>query len=428
MRRLRASPSRPLSGEASIPGDKSLSHRALIIGAIAKGETRVCGLLEADDVLATVEALRAFGIRVEKEHDTWIVRGGEWRSPGRPVDCRNSGTTARLLLGAAAGFSLTATFTGDESLRRRPMARVVEPLKRMGARFDGGDSLPITIHGGRLSGIDHQGQIASAQVKSAILLAGLNANGRVRVTEPLPSRDHTEIMLREFGCEVGVDGATVELGARQDLRSTDLDIPGDTSSAAFTWLAAAIVARSEIKVRDVLLNRLRAGFIVALQRMGGDVALDNVRGRHGETIGDVRVRHAPLFGADFTAEEIPSMIDEIPALAVAAAFAKGETVIEGLGELRHKETDRLSGIVGGLAACGVEAAANGDALRIVGGAVPGGASVNTGGDHRLAMAFTVLGLAAKRPVTVDGAEMIATSFPDFVETMRSLGAEIDELE
>ena len=425
--KLRASPSGPIRGEAEIPGDKSLSHRALILGALAEGETRIAGLLEADDVMATVEALRAFGIDVSKRGKAWIVHGGEWREPDGPIDCGNSGTAARLLMGAAAGFDLTATFTGDESLRHRPMRRVTGPLARMGARIDGGDHLPITIRGGTLTGLQHVNDPASAQVKSAILLAGLHAAGDVTVEEPVASRDHTEIMLAEFGCDISSHDHTVSLGARRRLAGREIHIPGDPSSAAFAWLAAAIVPGSEVVVRDVLLNRLRAGFIVALQRMGGDVALDNVRGRNGETIGDVRVRHSPLFGADFSPSEIPSMIDEVPALAVAAAFARGETLIEGLGELRHKESDRLAGIANGLVACGVDASVEGDSLRISGGAF-GGGTVKTHGDHRLAMAFAILGLASERPVTVDGAEMIATSFPTFVQSIRSLGARIDELE
>ena len=425
--KLRVSRSGPIGGEALIPGDKSLSHRALIIGALAEGETRISGLLEADDVMATVRALRGFGVDVSKHGDAWLVRGGEWQSPDGPIDCGNSGTTARLQMGAAAGFDLTATFTGDESLRRRPMRRVTEPLARMGARLAGGDRLPLTLHGGGLRGIDHRSGVPSAQVKSAILLAGINAAGDVTIAEPVESRDHTEIMLREFGCEVDRRDRTVSLGSNRRLTGRAIEIPADPSSAAFAWLAAAIVPGAEVTVRDVLLNRLRAGFIVGLQRLGGDAALDNVRGRHGETIGDVRVRHAPLFGADFAADEIPSMIDEIPALAVAAAFAKGETLIEGLGELRHKESDRLAGIADGLTACGVEVSVEGDALRIVGGEVQGG-TVRSQGDHRLAMAFATLGLASERRVTVDRAEMIATSFPGFVEAMRSLGARIDELE
>ena len=427
--RLTAAASGPLGGTIRIPGDKSVSHRALILGAMAEGKTRISGLLESGDVLATAAALMAFGIPVRREGRDWLVTGGGWRSPAAPVDCGNSGTAARLLIGAAAGFDLTATFTGDDSLRRRPMRRVTGPLSRMGARFDAMETLPITLTGGRLRGIDHRSDVSSAQVKSAILLAGLNADGTVKVTEPLPSRDHTEILLRQFGCDVRVEGTTVELTGNRRPVATAIAVPGDTSSASLLWLAAAIVPGSEITVRDVLLNPRRAGFVVALQRMGGDVALDNVRGQNGETIGDVRIRHGPLFGAWFTAEEIPSMIDEIPALAVVAAFARGSTTIEGLGELRHKESDRLSAIVAGLTQCEVEARADGDSLHIVGTrAVPGGANVHSFGDHRIAMAFAMLGLAAERPLTVDGAEMIATSFPAFADTLRSLGASVDELE
>ncbi|HET7710163.1 MAG TPA: 3-phosphoshikimate 1-carboxyvinyltransferase [Sphingomicrobium sp.] len=425
--RLRSSRAGPIRGLPAIPSDKSLSHRALILGALAEGETRITGLLQSADVMATVAALRAFGIGVDNRAGKWAVTGGKWRSPVVPVDCGNSGSAARLLMGAAAGFDLTATFTGDESLRRRPMRRVTEPLARMGARIDGGDRLPITIHGGELTAIRHVNEPASAQVKTAILLAGLRASGETVIEEPVPSRDHGEIMLRQFGATVKMERGRVSLNGLQSLVGQALTIPADPSSAAFAWLTAAIIPGSEVTVRDVLLNPLRVGFVVALQRMGGDVAMDNVRGRNGETIGDVRVRYSPLFGAEFTSTEIPSMIDEIPALAVAAALARGETVIEGLGELRHKESDRLAGIAAGLGTCGVETSIEGDALRIAGGK-PRGGEVETHGDHRLAMAFAVLGLAAERPVTVGGAEMIATSFPGFAQTMRSIGAHIDELE
>ena len=385
-------------------------------------------MLEADDVLRTAEALRAFGLRVERFGPTrWRVIGGEWRSPDRPIECGNSGTAARLLIGAAAGRGVTATFTGDASLNRRPMLRVKEPLEAMGARIDGGDTLPLTLHRGQIAGIHHVNTPASAQVKSAILLAGLGTDKPIEVAEPIPSRDHTEIMLRAFGGEVEQDGRMIRLGARRTLSGRLIDIPGDPSSAAFAWAAAAIVPDSEITTTGVLLNPLRSGFIMALQRLGGDVRLDNVRGSHGETIGDVRIRHSRLFGAEFTAEEIPSMVDEIPALAVVAASARGWTRIEGLGELRHKESDRLARMERGLQACGVDARAEGNALVIQGGAVRGGAEVPTGGDHRIAMAHLVLGLAAEQPVVVDEAEMIATSFPNFREAMRGIGADIGEV-
>jgi 3-phosphoshikimate 1-carboxyvinyltransferase len=411
-----------------VPGDKSVSHRALILGGLAEGETVVSGLLESEDVLATAAAVRAFGRRVERfGPGRWRVIGAPWRSPEGPIECGNSGTGARLLMGAAAGFDLTATFTGDESLSRRPMRRVRRPLEVMGARFDGGDTLPLTLHGGGLSGIEHLNVPASAQVKSAVLLAGLGSDGPVTVTEPLPSRDHSEIMLRHFGAEVQTDGRVIRLGARRKLEGRLVGVPGDPSSAAFAWAAAAIVPGSEVRTEGVLLNPLRSGFIMALQRMGADVRLDNVRGAQGETIGDVRVRFGPIFGAEFTAEEIPSMVDEIPILAVVAAYARGETRIEGLDELRHKESDRLLLMAEGLSACGVEARADGDALVVVGGPVRGGAAVRTEGDHRIAMAHLVLGLGAAEPVEVDEAEMIATSFPGFREAIRGIGAEIEEV-
>jgi 3-phosphoshikimate 1-carboxyvinyltransferase len=417
-----------LRGRFAVPGDKSLSHRALILGALATGETVIAGLLESEDVLATAAALRAFGVRVERfGPGRWRVIGGPWRSPDGPVDCGNSGTAARLLMGAAAGRGESATFTGDASLCRRPMARVRRPLEAMGVRVNGGDTLPLTVHGAVTRGIEHFNTPASAQVKSAVLLAGLGTAEPVAVAEPIPTRDHTEIMLRTLGAEVASDGPVIRLGARRTLTGGLLPIAGDPSSAAFALAAAAIVPGSEVTAPDVLLNPHRSGFVMALQRMGGDVRLDRVRGQAGETIGDVRVRHGPLFGAEFPAEEIPSMIDEIPVLAAVTACARGETRIEGLDELRHKESDRLALMVSGLQACGVDALADGDAMVIRGGAVRGGAAVATQGDHRIAMAHLVLGLAAEQLVVVEEAEMIATSFPAFREAMRGIGANITEV-
>jgi 3-phosphoshikimate 1-carboxyvinyltransferase len=411
-----------------VPGDKSQSHRALILGAVAEGEMVIAGLLESDDVLATAAALRAFGVRVERfGPGRWRVIGGEWRSPEQPVDCGNSGTAARLLMGAAAGRGVSATFTGDASLSQRPMGRVRRPLEAMGVRFQGGETLPLTVHGPVTRGIQHRNIPASAQVKSAVLLAGLGTHQPIEMEEPLPSRDHTEIMLQAMGVELFADAHTVSLGAKRSLRGGLLQVSGDPSSAAFALAAAAIVPGSEVTAPDVLLNPLRSGFILALQRMGADVRLDNVRGCSGETIGDVRVRQGPIFGAEFTAEEIPSMVDEIPILAVVAASATGETRIEGLDELRHKESDRLALMVQGLQACGVDARAEGDAMMITGGKVRGDAEVRTEGDHRIAMAHLVLGLAAEQPIVVDEAEMIATSFPTFREAMRGIGADIREV-
>jgi 3-phosphoshikimate 1-carboxyvinyltransferase len=409
-----------------VPSDKSLSHRALILGALASGETRIFGLLEADDVMATVMALRAFGTHVERTcHGNGHVVGGEWRSPEVPVDCGNSGTSARLLMGAAAGFNLSATFTGDESLRRRPMRRVRDPLEAMGARFEGGDTLPLTLHGGGLRGIEHRNVPASAQVKSAILLAGLRASGPVRVIEPHPSRDHTEIMLGAFGAEVTIRDGVVELGDRRQLRGARIDIWGDPSAAAFGWAAAAIVPGSSVETRGVMVNPLRIGILDWLERMGADVTVRNPGRVSGERVTDVTVRHNRLRAVEVPAEAAPAMIDEYPLLAVAAAFAEGTSLFHGLGELRIKESDRLAAIAEGLCTCGVAASIDGDTLRVIGGTVAGG-QVATHGDHRIAMAFLVLGLGSRAPVSVDRGEMIATSFPGFVAAMKGIGAQIKE--
>ena len=424
---LRASNSGPLMGHAVIPGDKSCSHRALILAALAKGETRISGLLEADDVAATARAVAAFGANVERVAEgEWRVRGAKWRSPTEPVGCGNSGTAARLLIGAAAGFELTATFTGDQSLVRRPMARVTAPLARMGARFEGGERLPLTLHGGALGGIDLINEPASAQVKSAVLLAGLGAQGTIVVREPVRSRDHTEIMLREFGCAVDVSDDVVTLGDQRQLTGCEIAIAADPSSAAFALTAAALVPGSSVEARDLLVNPLRTGLFEALEEMGAEVELTNERLQAGEIVATLRIGQAPLRAIQITAERIPAMIDEVPLLAVAAAFADGETVIHGLAELRHKESDRLSAIAAGLVACGVATVVHGDSLHLFGrGKVRGGAKVLAQGDHRIAMAFLVLGLASEEPVAVDSAGMIATSFPGFVESMLALGAAIE---
>ena len=420
----------PLEGEAAIPGDKSCSHRALIFGAMAKGETQITGLVESDDVLATVRAIEAFGILVKRSAEGWVVRGGPWRTPAGPIDCGNSGTSARLLIGAVAGMpGVSATFTGDISLSARPMKRVTAPLERMGATIEGGDKLPISIVGARLGGIEHRNSPASAQVKSAILLAALGTNAQVSIVEPWPSRDHTEIMFAQFGCPVAVDdtadGWVISLGAKRELTGCSLTIGADPSSAAFPLVAAAITPGSEVMLRGMLVNPLRTGIYETLELMGAHIELSNERIQSGEIVADVRIRQALRAPCHVRAEQIPAMVDEIPALAVACAFADGESVIEGLGELRIKESNRLGAIVAGLTACGVTAIADGDSLRIFGRAnVRGGASISSQGDHRIAMAFLTLGLAAEQPVEVDEAEMIGTSFPGFVEMMRSIGADI----
>jgi len=424
--RLTGSRSRALAGDIVLPGDKSISHRALILGGLAEGRTHVTGLLEGQDVLNTAAAVRAFGARVERTGPgEWRIDGAEWQSPAAAVDCGNSGTGARLLMGAMAGFPIEATFTGDASLSSRPMERVLSPLRQMGAETEG-RTLPVRVRGGGLSGISFLNEKASAQVKSAILLAGLRAEGEVEVIEPAASRDHSENMLRAFGCDVEQDGQTVRLGARRRLSATDVAVPGDPSSAAFPAVAALIVPGSELLLRGVMVNPLRAGLFETLREMGADIVLENRRSAGGEAIADLRVRASALSGVEVPAARAPSMIDEYPILAVAAAVASGRSAMHGLAELRVKESNRLAAMIAGLNACGVEAREEGDSLIVEGLGRPpaGGAEIEAHHDHRIAMSFLVLGLAATAPVTVDSAPMIATSFPGFTELMRGIGADI----
>jgi 3-phosphoshikimate 1-carboxyvinyltransferase len=423
---LTGSRSGALSGNIQVPGDKSMSHRALILGGLARGETRISGLLESDDVLHTAEAVRAFGAKADRVAEgEWRVRGAEWHSPDGPIDCGNSGTCARLLMGAAAGFPISATFTGDASLSSRPMERVLAPLRAMGARTEG-STLPLTIHGGNLRGISFVNEKASAQVKSAILLAGLRAGGAVEVVEPRRSRDHSENMLGAFGCDVKVEGESIRLGACRGLTATNVEIPGDPSSAAFPLVAALLVPGSCVMIRNVMVNPLRAGLIRTLIEMGADLGLENERVQGGEKVADLIVAASSLRGIEVPAERSPSMIDEYPILAIAAAFADGVSLMHGLAELRVKESNRLAAVVAGLRACGVEAREEGDSLLVEGrgGAPHGGAEVQAHHDHRIAMSFLIMGLAAEQPVQADSADMIATSFPDFVALMRSIGARI----
>lgn len=423
---MTADPTRGLRGDVQVAGDKSISHRALILGGLAAGTTQIRGLLEGDDVLHTARAVQAFGASVTRLGiGEWRVKGMPWRSPRGPIDCGNSGTGARLLMGAAAGFSLEAQFVGDASLSRRPMERVLRPLRDMGAKAEG-TQLPVTIRGGRLSGISFSNEKASAQVKSAILLAGLRAEGEVEVVEPLPSRDHTENMLKAFGCDVQINGRSIRLGQKRTLSATDIEVPGDPSSAAFFIVAALIVPGSEIRLRNVMINPLRTGLFDTLIQMGGKLEFENRRQLGAEQVADIIVRSSNLRGVEIAAERAPAMIDEYPILAVAAACASGPTVMRGLAELRVKESDRLATIVAGLKACGVEAEDDGDTLFIkgCGGPPPGGARVSAEDDHRIAMSFLVMGLAARRSVSVDSSDMIATSFPEFPDLMRTVGGSV----
>jgi 3-phosphoshikimate 1-carboxyvinyltransferase len=431
---LTAAPSRSLSGRARVPGDKSISHRALILGALATGRTRITGLLEADDVVATARAVAALGAEVRRDNGAIEIKGqgvGGLHGPRGALDFGNSGTGARLMLGVVAGHDMEARFTGDASLSKRPMGRVLKPLRRMGlATEDQAQTLPLTVRGTPdLIPIVYELPVASAQVKSAVLLAGLHAPGRTTVIEPMASRDHTERMFTHFGAEVTVkdeaDGRrAVSVRGDAELRGVSLAVPGDPSSAAFAIAAALICPRSEIMLEGVLMNPTRTGFIETLRDMGAGIELVDLRHEGREPVGDLKVTASALCGVTVPAPRAPSMIDEYPVLAVVAAFAEGETRMEGLSELRVKESDRLGATAAGLAACGVEGRIEDDDLIVVGkGAVPGGAMVETHMDHRIAMAFLVLGLGAEQPVTVDDIAMIATSFPDFVPLMTKLGAE-----
>ena len=430
---LTARRSPALSGRVRAPGDKSISHRALILGTMATGVTDIEGLLEGEDILATARAVEAFGATVERLGEgRWRVTGqGGFRQPSGVIDCGNAGTGVRLLMGAAAGYPVTVTFDGDASLRKRPMKRVTGPLAQMGARFDwqgGEDRLPVAVAGGGLSAIDYVQTVASAQVKSAILLAGLNARGVTTVTEAEPSRDHTERMLGAFGAEVGVEpvggGWRVSLRGGQALTGTAVAVPGDPSSAAFPLAAGLIVPGSEVTVEGVMLNPLRTGLFETWREMGADLTVSSRRMAGGEEVGDVTARHSTLKGVVVPPDRAASMIDEYPILAATAAFAEGATVMRGIGEMRVKESDRIALMAAGLTACGVRVEEEPEGFTVFGGPVRGGATVTTHGDHRIAMSHLVLGLAAEAAVTVDEPGMIATSFPGFVELMGGLGADV----
>ncbi len=430
---LTARPGHPLKGVVTAPGDKSISHRALILGAMATGVTEIEGLLEGDDVLATARAVAAFGAEVERlGPGRWRVTGhGGFRQPGGVIDCGNAGTGVRLLMGAAAGYPIEVAYDGDASLQKRPMKRVTGPLAQMGARFVWSaveDRLPLTLSGGGLKGLEFVQTVASAQVKSAILLAGLNAAGRTVVVEPEKSRDHSERMLAAFGARVQIEaegsGWRVTLEGGQALTGTDVAVPGDPSSAAFPLAAGLIVPGAEVTVRGVMLNPLRTGLFETWLEMGADLTVSNRRAAGGEEVGDLTARHSSLTGIVVPPARAASMIDEYPILAATAAFAEGKTVMRGIGEMRVKESDRIALMAAGLTACGVRVEEEPEGFTVTGGRVAGGATVTTHGDHRIAMSHLVLGLAAEAAVTVDAPGMIATSFPGFVEMMRGLGAEI----
>jgi len=424
-----------LNGTIRAPGDKSISHRSLIFGAMAEGVTEISGLLEGADILSTAGAMQAFGAKVDS------LGGGRWRvtgtgeqgfqSPDGDIDCGNAGTGARLIMGAAAGYPITARFTGDASLSSRPMGRVLDPLSEMGLTYKAtrGKTLPATIKSdGTLSAIHYDQPHASAQVKSAILLAGVNTEGVTSVSEPTLSRDHTENMLRAFGAKVESrtkgDGQTVSITGPVRLKATPVTVPGDPSSAAFPIVAALITPGSDIIVENVMMNPTRTGLFECLTEMGAYLRADNYRKSGGEVIADIHVKYSRLHGIHVPAERAPSMIDEYPVLAVAAATASGETVMNGIGELRVKESDRIAATTALLKANGVAVEEAEDGMQVTGGPVSGGGLVKTHHDHRIAMSALILGLVADNPVHIDDASMIATSFPTFFDMMSGLGADI----
>jgi 3-phosphoshikimate 1-carboxyvinyltransferase len=400
-----------------------MSHRALILGGLASGETRISGLLEGDDVLNTAEAVRAFGAEVDRiGPGEWRVRGTKWQSPAGRIDCGNSGTGARLLMGAAAAFPIVATFTGDASLSSRPMERILVPLRAMGARTEG-STLPVTIHGGNLHGISFVNEKASAQVKSAILLAGLNIAGITRVIEPVATRDHSERILSAFGADIKVEGEEIALRGEADLRPRDVAVPGDPSAAAFPLVAALLVPGSQVRVEGVGMNPGRTGLFRVLQEMGADLTVENMRDQGGEPVADLTARSSRLRGVDVPPELAPAMIDEFPILFVAAAFAQGTTRTRGLAELRVKESDRLAAMAEGLAAIGarVDEAADGLVVHGSGGEpLRGGGRIDPRLDHRIAMSFAVAGLACAEAVTLADMAAADTSFPGFEAMLAEL--------
>ncbi len=434
---LEARSSGPLTGRVRVPGDKSISHRALILGALSVGETRISGLLEGEDVLNTAKSMRALGAKVERTGDfAWKVNGvgvGGFAQPQNPLDFGNSGTGCRLVMGAVAGCPITAVFDGDASLRSRPMRRILDPLELMGARagdIKEGGRLPLTLSGARYPvPITYKTPVASAQIKSAVLLAGLSAPGTTTVIEQEASRDHTELMLSHFGAEIssvkeGAHGRRITLAGEPELHGAEVVVPADPSSAAFPIVAALIVEGSDISLSDVMTNPLRTGLIMTLREMGASIEESQARGDAGEPMAQLRVRASKLRGVEVPSERAPSMIDEYLVLAVAASYAEGTTRMRGLHELRVKESDRLAATADMLRVNGVKVEMSGDDLIVEGkGHVPGGGLVATHMDHRIAMSALVMGLASDKPVKVDDTAFIATSFPDFIPMMRALGAE-----
>ncbi len=429
----------PLKGTIRVPGDKSMSHRALMFGAIAIGETTITGLLEAEDVINTAKAMTALGAKAERDpQGIWHVQGvgvAGLRSPAEPLDFGNSGTGVRLAMGLMATTPLSARCVGDASLSKRPMGRVTVPLSLFGTGFEAseGNRLPLTIHGAKNPvPVTYTLPVASAQVKSAVLLAGLNTPGKTTVIEPTATRDHTERMLKGFGARISVevreDGRHIAIEGQHELKAQALDVPGDPSSAAFPMVAALITQGSGIVIENIMLNPTRTGLIDTLIEMGGNISIENRRLAGGEEVGDLHVKYSHLHGIRVPASRAPSMIDEYPVLSVAASFADGTTRMEGLEELRVKESDRLAAVEAGLQANGVPTQSGRDWLEVSGGGAPGGGKVTTHMDHRIAMSFLIMGLASRIYTTIDDSRFIATSFPDFNGLLNGLGARISAVD
>ena len=418
-----------LRGTIRVPGDKSITHRALLLGAMADGGSRLRGMMRAGVIDAMRDCLAALGVEIEQiDEEETLVRGRHWLSPDRPLDCRNSGTTMRFLMGALAGSSASATLTGSPRLSQRPMDRVAEPLRRMGAQItgqNGSDQPPLEIAGSRLRGIEYDMPVASAQVKTAILLAGLHAEGRTLIHEPVVSRDHSERLLRHLGVSVTNSNGTLRLEPIQaPLPAFELIIPGDLSAAAFMVAAALLTPSSQITVQNLGLNPTRTGLMDTMRRMGAIIETSAITETAGEPTGDLTATFSPLKGIEIQGEQVVSMVDEIPALAVVATQARGETKIRGAGELRLKESDRLSGMTAELRKMGAQIEEHPDGLTIEGPTPLTGTRVYSHGDHRLAMALTVAGLLASGETIIADAEVIHESYPDFVATLRSIGAEL----
>ena len=421
---MKIEPARSVRGTFTLPGDKSISHRAAILGALAEGETRVRNFSSAADCASTLACLRGVGVRLARDGSEVVIQGGVlgWRAPDAVLDAGNSGSTIRMLAGPLAGRPFRATLTGDDSLRRRPLERVAAPLRAMGATLETTDGhAPLTITGGPLRGMTHELPVASAQVKTALLLAGLSAEGRTTVREPMASRDHTERMLPSFGAKVERDGLAASVAGGTRLRGTEVDVPGDASSAAFLVVAALVLPDSEVRLEGVLLSPTRTAFLEVLRAMGGDIEV-RLTSREPEPVGTIVARSSALSGTRVDPALVPSLIDEVPALAVAGAFASGALEVTGAAELRHKETDRIAALARGLTALGARVRERPDGLVVEGGAPLSGARVDSEDDHRIAMALSVAALGARGASEIARAECVAVSFPSFYDVLeRAVG-------